>query len=224
VSARGRLVAVAAALLPPGLLLGAWLRAGAIETGYASLSLPRQLGPWVATEDQRLDPEILEQIGPDAHLLRLYEAPGRSVVWIYLGLYAGRGGYQKAAHEPEVCYPAQGWEVLGSRTVEIEVGAPGPATLRAKLLDAHRDLEKEAVLYWFQPAGRWPAQGALEEILRIGDAIGGRPQYAFARLSAPAGDRVPASTEEDLVEFARLVAPTIRENVERLAAVRPAGS
>lgn len=223
-SARGRLVAVAVALLPPGLLLGAWLRAGAIEIGSASLSLPRQLGPWVATEDQRLEPEILEQIGPDAHLLRLYEAPGRSLVWVYLGLYAGRGSYQKAAHEPEVCYPAQGWEVLGSRTVAVEIGAPGSPALRAKVLEAHRGQEKEAVLYWFQPAGRWPAHGALEEILRIGDAMRGAPQYAFVRLSAPTSDRAQGATEEDLVEFARLVAPAIRESVEGIASTRPAGS
>jgi EpsI family protein len=208
-------VAVAVALLLPGWLLAAWVRAGTLERGsLPPASLPRQLGPWTATEEGRLEPKILDMIAPDAHLLRLYEAPGRSPVWIYLGLYASRGSYKKAAHDPEICYPAQGWEVLRSSTVGIEVsGADAPA-LRAKLLDAHRGLEREAVIYWFQPAGRWPASGALEEILRLADAVRATPQYGFVRLSAPTENRPEAA--QDLLEFAGLLAPSVRGAVETL--------
>ncbi len=219
-SARGRLLAVAASLLLPGCLLAAWLRAGALEaSAVPPVSLPRQVGPWVATRIQRLDPEILEQIAPDAHLLQLYEAPGRAPVWLYLGVYASRGSYRKAAHDPEVCYPAQGWEVLGSRSVAVEVSGDGEERLRAKLLDAHRGLETEAVLFWFQPARRWPASGALEELLRLADALGRAPQYAFVRLSAPSEGRPVAV--HDLLEFAGLLAPSVRATVEEIDALHP---
>ena len=219
-SAKLRLGAVAAALLVPGCLLAAWVSASSVERGpLPPASLPRQVGPWIAAEDRRLEAEILEMIEPDAHLLRLYEAPGRSPIWIYLGLYASRGSYKKAAHDPEVCYPAQGWEVLGSRSVAIDLGDPGAQVLRAKLLDAHRGLETEAVLYWFQPARRWPASGAVEEILRVADALNGTSQYAFVRLSAASGGGPSAA--HDLLEFARLLAPSVRTRVESLAAPPP---
>jgi EpsI family protein len=222
VNAKLRLACVTAALLLPACLLAAWVGAGSLESDpLPAASLPRQLGPWVATEDRRLDEASLEIVAPDAHLLRLYEAPGRSPVWIYLGLYASRGSYKKAAHDPEVCYPAQGWEVVGSRSVSIDLDGADPQILRAKLLDAHHGLDREAVLYWFQPAGRWPAVGAVEEILRVGDAVNGTSQYAFVRLSTPYGD--DASAAHDLLEFARLLAPSVRARVDSLSAP-PRGS
>jgi EpsI family protein len=220
VSARGRLAAAAAALLLPGWLLAAWVRAGTLERApLPPVSLPRQLGAWTATEDGRLEPEVLDKIAPDAHMLRLYEAPGRAPVWVYLGLYASRGSYKKAAHDPEICYPAQGWEVLGTRIVAIDVASPDAPALRARLLDAHRGLDREAVVYWFQPAGRWPSSGALEEVLRLADAVRATPQYGFVRLSAPSEDRPSAA--QDLLDFAGLLAPSVREAVEVLHATSP---
>jgi EpsI family protein len=219
VRAKTRLAAVAAALLAPGWILAAWLRAGIAPVGaLPPASLPREVGPWIATEEGSLDPEVLEMIAPDVHLLRRYEAPGRAPVWVYLGLYASRGSFKKAAHDPEICYPAQGWEVVRSRSVAVEL-PPGPAVLRAKLLDVHQGLEREAALYWFQPAQRWPASGALEEVLRIADAVGGAPQYGFVRLSSPSEGRPEAAG--DLLEFARLAAPSVRTSVEILRPSQP---
>jgi EpsI family protein len=221
-NAKLRLGCVGAALLLPGFVLAAWVRAASVDTGpLPPAFLPREMGPWVAAEDRRLEAEALEMVAPDAHLLRRYEAPGRSPVWIYLGLYARRGSYKKAAHDPEVCYPAQGWEVVGSRSVSIDLDGADPQILRAKLLEAHHGLDREAVLYWFQPAGRWPAVGAVEEILRVGDAVNGTSQYAFVRLSTPYGD--DASAAHDLLEFARLLAPSVRARVDSLSAP-PRGS
>jgi hypothetical protein len=64
------------------------------------------------------------------------------------------------------------------------------------------------VLYWFQPAGRWPLGAALEQLARVLDALAGRPQYAFVRLSAPADARFDGAG--DLAEFAARVARPIR--------------
>ena len=155
---------------------------------------------------------MLAIIEPDAYLMRRYEAPGRTPIWIYVGVYAGRAGYGKGAHDPEVCYPAQGWEIQHSRLLDVPVSDSG--TLRTKLLDVHLETRSEAVLYWFQPAKRWPGRLALEELLRVFDAIAGRPQYAFVRLSGPSDISPTAAT--DLAEFAAEIAPAIRTAVEEI--------
>lgn len=203
---RLRLTAVGFALLIPALVVARWT--AVLGSPLAPLALPGRVGPWTPTEEHELGPEILAQIEPDAHRLASYEARGRSPIWFYIGLYAGRGG--KGGHSPEVCYPAQGWEILSTHSVELSVG--NAEVLRAPLLKVHRGPLREAVLYWFQPAERWPADWAAEELLRIADAVAGRPQYAFVRLSTP-WDGGPDAVH-DLSEFAAEIAPAIRRAVE----------
>ena len=212
-SVRLRLAAVVISLLIPAVVLAYWqaaARASGLEV--ARPVLPQHVGSWTATAEDVLSDEALAIIEPDAHLLRRYEAPGRTPIWIYVGVYAGRAGYGKGAHDPEVCYPAQGWEILHSRSLDVPVGDSG--TLRTKLLGVHLETRTEAVLYWFQPAERWPGQLAVEELLRVLDAIAGRPQYAFVRLSGPS-DASPTA-DEDLAEFAAAIAPSIRTLVEAI--------
>ena len=214
---RLRLVAVAIALLIPALVLGRWLLVTSTATPtVATPSLPHLVGPWRATAEDRLDAEVLAIIEPDAHVLQLYEAPGRTPIWVYVGVYGGRASYGKGAHDPEVCYPAQGWEIL--RTELLQVPLRNDQTLRTRHLEAHLGLAKEDVLYWFQPADRWPAAAAAEELLRVLDAVKGRPQYAFVRLSGPS-TRSP-SAARDLAEFAREIAAPIRTVVSEIGSSR----
>ncbi len=216
---RLRLAATLLSLLMPALLLARWSLAIRTPVGPISTpALPSQAGSWMATRDERLEPEALAIIAPDAHILRLYEAPGRTPIWIYVGVYGGRAGYAGGAHDPEVCYPAFGWEVLASRLVEIPLD--GRDRMHATLLKVHIGNRSEAVLYWFQPAGRWSAPGAVEQLTRIWDAATGRPQYAFVRLSGPSKGGLTA--ERDLAAFARAIAPALRAAVDGIQ-VMPAG-
>jgi EpsI family protein len=212
-SARIRLAAVAVALLLPTLVLGRWLLVTSTSTPLVPTpSLPHQVGPWHTNAEGSLEAEALDLIEPDAYLMRGYEAPDRTPIWIYVGVYAGRAGYGKGAHDPEVCYPAQGWEILQSELFDVPL--VGGDTLITRRLEAHLGLAKETVLYWFQPAGRWPAQAATEQLLRVLDAARGRPQYAFVRISGPT-DGGPIAAR-DLAEFAGEIAASIRVAVEEI--------
>lgn len=212
-----RLLAVAIALLLPGAVLARW---AATADATAALgphwTLPARVGPWVAAEEARLDADAFAIVQPDAYVYRAYHAPGRTPIWLYVALYLGRASYGKGAHDPHVCYPAQGWEILESRPVALAVG--GPAELHATRVHVHKNVREESVLYWFQPAGRWPRGAAVEQLLRVVDAVAGRPQYAFVRLSGPfdpSGD-----SWRDLGEFAAAVAPAIRGGVSDASARR----
>jgi len=205
-----RLAAVPFALLVPALMLGRWSLGAGEPQNVPPPSLPSRVGAWTATLEQTLDAEVLAQIEPDAYRIQRYEAPDRPPIWLYVGVYAGRAGSGKGAHDPEVCYPAQGWEIEYSQAAALSM--EDGKDLHAQQLRFRRGLAREAVLYWFQPARRWPFSGGAEQLLRIRDALDGRPQYAFVRLSAPSTG-TPGS---DLAEFAVEIAPAIRSLVDRV--------
>src|SRR5262249_52464491 len=161
--------------LLPGLSLARWAASTASTGAAVHLPvLPETIATWSLAGESHLSDIEMAMIRPDAHLLRYYKAPDRSPIVFYVGLYGGRAGYDAGAHDPEVCYPAQGWQIMGARDVEVPL-ANGEA-LDAKLLDAHHGTNRRAVLYWFQPAARWPFSAAVEQLVRIYDAIAGRPQ------------------------------------------------
>jgi len=218
---RARLAAAALAFLVPALALARWQSAvGTAKAAIGPPPLPDAIGPWVLVEEQRLSTEHFAMLTPDAHVWRLYAAEGRAPIWAYVAVYAGRAGYEAGAHDPEVCYPAQGWEILGSRPFRVSLAED--EVLRARLLAAHRGSARQSVLYWFQPAGRWPADAALEQLARVLDAVAGRPQYAFVRLAAPADASLDA--EPDLAEFAARIAPPIRAALEADDGGAPGGA
>lgn len=204
---RLRLGAVVLGLLLPALALASWMAAlgGAGATSIALPELPRQIGPWTMTAERELEPLVFEQLQPDEYLVRRYEAPKRTPIWVYVAVYGGRASYGSGAHDPQVCYPAQGWEIVRSEGIAVPLAAL--QTLSAKIIDAQNGNTKQVALYWFQPAERWPLRESAEQLIRIIDAIVGRPQYAFVRLSAPSG---PANVRDDLVEFATRIAWPVR--------------
>lgn len=210
-SARARLATSLIAVLVPALLLGSWTQARRTdETHVPTLRIPERIGAWTSVTEDTLDEEALQQIRPDAYRLRAYAAPGHASIWLYVGLYGGRGGDGRGTHDPEVCYPAQGWEILQSGPSEILL--EDFAVLHTAALRVHNQRRKQSVLYWFQPAGRWPGRPALDQLYRVFDALVGRPQYAFVRLSATEDGSGQAGA--DLAEFAALAAPALRAAVE----------
>jgi EpsI family protein len=213
-SARMRLGGVVLGLLLPTLVVARWsFVVIAAEPSEASIALPRQLGPWVASGDEELEAWILEEAGPDAYMMRQYQREGAAPVWLYVGLYARWSGFGRAPHSPQGCYPAAGWEILGRRSVNVSAAAG--ERFRARLLRVHQGGREQDVLYWFHPPGRWPTDGAVEQLLRARDSVSGRPQFAFVRLAAPGVD---AKDPSSLLELAGLVAPDIRLALERLEA------
>lgn len=217
------LAAVAVALLLPGAYLNGWLPRGGAPAEAPSFTVPARVGAWTAVSEERLDARSQLFLDPSSYSLRRYESPGRTPIHVYVGFYAGRANSAKNAHNPEICYPAGGWEPGETRSLEIQASRPaGSDSFRATLLDMRRGAAYELVLYWFQPAERWPRGRIVEELLFVYDAMAGRPQYAFVRLvgevlSQSDRPRVVA----DLREFAEELAWPVRS---ALSAPEPAAT
>jgi EpsI family protein len=209
-----RLVLVSAALLVPVATHHLVATRATIVRKFDLDQIPARLGSLALEGEEELPADVLEMISPDAHTLRLYrDESGSAAIWAYLAFYSGAGA--KGAHDPEVCYPAQGWDIAALRSREVTL-ADGKS-LTGKLLAANLGTQEELVLYWFQPAGRWPQRSPAELALRGIDALAGRSRYAFVRLSTRIGSADPAqqsAAEARLVEAARALAPAVRATVD----------
>ena len=58
-------------------------------------------------------PGVSEMLAADHNVQRAYLHPQRYVVFVYLGYYGTRRG-GTPEHTPDVCYPAQGWEIVSA--------------------------------------------------------------------------------------------------------------
>jgi EpsI family protein len=198
-SRRARLLASLLAFVLPLAASSGWgLVRGAPPRPEGLAAFPRTLGPWTLAEEAALSAEEREMLAPDAYVSWHYTAPGRSPVSLYVALYDGPSADGRGAHDPALCYPASGWEVTATSAARLELAGGG--SLRATRLRAHQgNLERET-LYWFQPAGRWPAAPGVEQLVRIADAVAGRRAFAFVRISVPVSPEHDAA--RDLLEFA----------------------
>ena len=204
---RARLALVALSFLLPGFALGAWSNLGRPEEALPGLAaFPHTVGPWTLVEQGALSADERAQLKPDSHLVWYFEARDRAPISVYVALYRGPSPDGEGAHDPALCYPASGWEVMATRSVEIAL--PEGAKLSGNLLTAHQGNDERKALYWFQPAGRWPGGQMWEQVARIGDSLAGRPQFAFVRLSAPAEPE--RDVEGDLVAFAAEIGWPVR--------------
>jgi len=208
-----RLAAVLLALLLPTATHELIARRASAVARFDLARIPDRLGALSLADEQELPAEVLALIAPDAHALRLYADPSGAGIWAYLAFYSGSGA--AGAHDPQVCYPAQGWDIAALRNREVALG--DGRSLTGKLLAANLGGEQELVLYWFQPAGRWPRAAPLELALRGLDALAGRSRYAFVRLSTrvPTADAaLQSAAEQRLVDAARALAPAVRATID----------
>ena len=146
-----RVAAVTIALAVPAAVLALWMPTPHSSEGSVELRIPDRVGRWTATADREFAPEIVAKLGADAHILRRYEAPGRDPLWLFVSLYAGLGGHGSGAkyHDPEDCYPGQGWEISDYQPLEVRVSTS--ETLHAKLLQVRQGNLRQVVVYWSYP-------------------------------------------------------------------------
>ena len=207
---RRALLLVLIGLMIPGVRLAFWLYGSAASgPSFEGADVPARLGHYAMLSEQELGWEALAQIQPERYVMRTYgHENGGEPVGVYVSFHRGRA--LQGAHDPAVCYPAQGWEVTEKR--ETELLMPNGRMLTAEFFGAFKGGRFEWVLYWFQPVGRWPGSALPEVFRRVLDSVRGDPQYAFIRLSMP--DLGEPGQERRILDFARLIGPEVRRMLE----------
>ena len=175
-------------------------------------SFPMQLGPWRATNDPPIEPELLKVLGVDDYLSRVYHEPSGAGVGLYLGYY-GSQRQGDTIHSPLNCLPGAGWEPVreGRITIANADGAGRDITVNRYIV--RKGLDSMMVLYWYHGRGRVIASEYWSKFFLIHDAIRvNRTDGALVRVIAPidlrAGDDGAAA--ERLAEtFVRVLYPSL---------------
>jgi EpsI family protein len=156
------------------LLLGAGVVAKASRTEIVPprqsfTSFPPTIGEWEGRDTARFTAEELAVLGADEYLSKIYAAPPRSYVGLYIGYYESqRQG--DSIHSPLNCLPGAGWQPLSKSYVAIPVSSDG-RTITVNRYVIEKGLERQVVLYWYQSHGRVVANEYRSKVLMVYDAM-----------------------------------------------------
>jgi len=119
------------------------------DNGHTT-SLPQgissQVAGWTTTE-LPLDPSTFDIVGTrNAHMLK-FEQPNHPPIFLY---YLSAADSRKIGHPPELCFKADGYEVLERRSSAIHLPARDIPAIR---LQVRRGDYQLLVFYWYQIGG-----------------------------------------------------------------------
>jgi EpsI family protein len=173
---------------------------------------PMSIGSWRAIVDPPLDKEILDVLGVDDYLSRVYYKPNAAGAGLYMGYYASqRQG--DTIHSPQNCLPGAGWEPVseGQLLLSNVDGAGRDVTINRYVIQ--KGLDRNVVLYWYHGRGRVVANEYWSRALLIRDAlVTNRTNGSLVRVIVPVqrkdgGDLAPAETLAQ--EFVRAIFPSL---------------
>lgn len=167
--------------------------------------LPQQLGGFEGT-DLPIEATVESMLRADFNIQRAYVHSFGDVVWLYLGYYSTeRGGTPE--HTPDVCYWANGWQVVQDRRVAI-LGSEEP---RAREFIVEQAGHQRLVLFWYRsyrneviPSTLW-----LNWDHFAGRIRGGRADGGLVRLSTPMPDGNIDEARARLNRFAAVLDPEL---------------
>jgi EpsI family protein len=168
-----------------------------VQNRSLDLSL-REFPGWELIENNYLSAVLVNDLKLDDFLFNTYQQ-GAGQVTLYVGYY-GSGKKVGAAHDPQVCYPGQGW--LLSHKEKKRLTFPNGEAITYASIVAEQQERKDLIHYWFQ-VDKHSASNTFKQkvylfkskILKAGEA------NAFVRISTQMNDDEYGQAEERLLDF-----------------------
>lgn len=117
-------------------------------------SIPKQFGEWALSQDENLqvslsnDNNNLQNLIYDDILMRTYI--DKQGIKIMLALaYAKEQRQDVKVHQPDICYPAQGYQMLSSQNTTFELTTPSHQVIGKRQVYESSN-GREAVSYWIR--------------------------------------------------------------------------
>jgi EpsI family protein len=215
-----RLLLLAAVLITASVTLGAVTRSEIVPVRKPFLEFPMTLAAWNGKRLADFDAKIVEILGVDEYLTRVYSRPGAHDLHLYVGYHdSQRQG--DTIHSPLNCLPGAGWEPTKFERVMIPVSmargaAPQPVEVNRVIIQ--KGLERQLVYYWYQSHGRVVASEYWGRIFMVVDAIRfNRTDGAMVRVISPLPDaqnytdESEKKAEENAVAFVQTLFPVLEE-------------
>jgi EpsI family protein len=145
--------------------------------------LPVRIGDWQAEAAPPFANDVLQMLGVDEYVNRIYAAPAEGAVALYIGYYRSqRQG--DTIHSPLNCLPGAGWEPISTTRIDIPVTGHAPLTVNRFVIE--KGLDRQVVLYWYQSHGRVTASEYWSKIFMVYDGVRlNRSDAAMVRVISP---------------------------------------
>jgi EpsI family protein len=149
---------------------------------------PMQLAEWRGVKEAPYSQAILDILGVDDYMARVYFTPERQGVGLYVGYYSSqRQG--DTMHSPQNCLPGAGWEPVSNTMFPISVRDGASSASRSIEVNRYvirKGLDRQLVFYWYQAHGRVVASEYWSKFYLIRDAVRmNRTDGAMVRVIAP---------------------------------------
>ena len=172
--------------------------------------LPMQIGNWEGRQDSDLDSQVLDVLGVDDYINRVYYNRKHFPASLYIGYYQSqREG--DTMHSPLNCLPGAGWNPVKKDYVRVPVD--GNSAIEINRIVIQKGVEKQVVLYWYQSHGRVIASEYWGKIYTVIDALRtNRTDAALVRVVCPvSGSSANAETtaENHAAEFTASLFPLL---------------
>lgn len=212
-SLRIRVLVVLAGLLVAAAGVARADRREEAPTRTAFSSFPMQIAEWSGITQPPLTREVLAVLGATDYLMRLYRAPDRSLVSLYMGYWdSQRQG--DTIHSPLNCVPGAGWEPIEHSILRFpDPRSPSTGEIGVNRYIIQKGLDRQVVLYWYQSHGRIVASEYWGKFYLVADAVRlNRTDGSIVRVIAPVSNNAPdgiARAEETALRFVRELVPRL---------------
>lgn len=175
---------------------------------------PKSFGGWAL--DERMPVQL---ISPDTQAMinKIYNQTlsrtyvNRQGERIMLSVaYGGDQSDATRAHRPEVCYPAQGFQIMSSRDAAVDIGS---GHLRLRQLVSRQGARNEPISYWITVGDRITITGTEQKLAQLSYSLRGViPDGMLVRVSSIDGDpsRAYQMHQAFITELAGAIQPGLR--------------
>ncbi len=174
--------------------------------------LPWQLGPWRASSEQSIGPEVEAYLKPDEYILRDYvdEQDGRGIDLFVAYFKSLQNSY--GPHSPRICLPGSGWLVSSSKIASVPVsGRPGGIPVNQFTME--KSNQRILVLYWYQNDRDIWAEEYHAKLRLLPDLIRyRRSDVSLVRLVTPLTGSTPENELTSCVQFTERIFPLLAEH------------
>jgi EpsI family protein len=175
--------------------------------------LPWQLGPWQASAEQSMPPDVTAYLKPDEYILRDYtdQQSGGSLDLFVAYFKSLQNTY--GPHSPQICLPGSGWLVSSSKVIDIAV--PGrPQGIPVNQFTMEQASQHIVVLYWYQNDRDVWAEEFHAKLRLLPDLIRyRRSDISLVRVVAPVqGTTTPDRVLASCVQFTQRIFPLLEQH------------
>jgi EpsI family protein len=149
--------------------------------------LPATFGPWTSRDTTDLvapvDDDSMQSRLYEQTLSRIYDNNGLGPSIMMLIAHGALQTNELSFHRPELCYPAAGFTLSRSHTLDLALG--GGVTIPVRCILADAPARRESIVYWTRLGEYLPTNSAEQRTDRMKTAVEGFvPDGLLARFSA----------------------------------------